>query len=476
MVNLSAPTMVSSDVGWAIGTSLAVAAQFVGNLGTVLQRRSHIESGSKPVLSRPLWIFGLSLIILASVSDFVALNFTTQSMLGGLGSLTLVANTIFAPLIAWEVLTFTHIWATVLIVIGCSVVVAYGPHSSDLYSPKQLFRLLAAPGFILFSVIMVAAGVALHFSLDGISKKVETRLTDERDRADALARAAARRRQARRRPRRSQPPFVLTESGISLDYSRVDRPWMSYHLHRSGFAVMSAIFGAANVLFGKILSQIMSSAVFSSSTAFYVDTTLSSALSVVALFCIILIVVGAVGQMKYINDATQRFEALLVQPIYQASWTLLSVAGGMVVQREWTLFADVSRASLFFLGILLTVSGAFVLSQVRASSSDSARAHKERSASARGDAAQRLREAGGKGTTDGAALRGGGEGSEADDGSPMLDGHERHKARPESGRALCDRLDAACAVDMDEDDEEGIVLLDNSSLAGSRRSGTGSTS
>ena len=78
MVNLSAPTMVSSDVGWAIGTSLAVAAQFVGNLGTVLQRRSHIESGSKPVLSRPLWIFGLSLIILASVSDFVALNFTSE--------------------------------------------------------------------------------------------------------------------------------------------------------------------------------------------------------------------------------------------------------------------------------------------------------------------------------------------------------------------------------------------------------------
>lgn len=81
MVHLSAPTMVSSDVGWAIGTSLAVAAQFVGNLGTVLQRRSHIESGAKPVLSRPLWIFGLSLIILASVSDFVALNFTSECRL-----------------------------------------------------------------------------------------------------------------------------------------------------------------------------------------------------------------------------------------------------------------------------------------------------------------------------------------------------------------------------------------------------------
>lgn len=398
-------------------------------------------------------------------------------MLGGLGSLTLVANTIFAPLIAWEVLTFTHIWATILIVIGCSVVVAYGPHSSDLYSPKQLFRLLAAPGFILFSVIMVAAGIALHFSLDRISNKVETRLTDERDKADALARAAARRRQARRKPRHSQPPFVLTESGIALDYSRVDRPWMSYHLHRSGFAVMSAIFGAANVLFGKILSQIMTSAVFSSSTAFYVDTTLSSALSVVALFCIILIVVGAVGQMKYINDATQRFEALLVQPIYQASWTLLSVAGGMVVQREWTLFADTSRASLFFLGILLTVSGAFVLSQVRASSSDSARAHKERDgASKRLGAKQRSRKGAAKGQSDGAALRGREEGSEAGDVTSAHSGHKRWEAHPESGRALCDRLDAACAVDMDEDDEEGIVLLDNSSLAGSRRSGTGSTS
>jgi len=78
---MSSPgVIVSSDVGWAIGTSLAISAQFVGNLGTVLQRRSHIDSGTSPVLHRPLWLFGLALIIAASISDFAALNFTSESV------------------------------------------------------------------------------------------------------------------------------------------------------------------------------------------------------------------------------------------------------------------------------------------------------------------------------------------------------------------------------------------------------------
>jgi hypothetical protein len=112
----------------------------------------------------------------------------------------------------------------------------------------------------------------------------------------------------------------------------------------------------------------MASAVFSSATAFFQHAGLFRMLAVAMLFCIIAIVVCSVGQIKYINDATTRFEALLVQPIYQATWTLLSVAGGMVVQREWALFADSWRAFLFFLGIAFTVSGALLLSQVRSAS------------------------------------------------------------------------------------------------------------
>jgi hypothetical protein len=75
----TSPHVFSAKMGWAIGTTLAVSAQFVGNLGTVLQRRSHIDDVShQPLLRRPLWLFGLFLIALASISDFAALNFTSE--------------------------------------------------------------------------------------------------------------------------------------------------------------------------------------------------------------------------------------------------------------------------------------------------------------------------------------------------------------------------------------------------------------
>lgn len=332
-------------------------------------------------------------------------------MLGGIGSLTLVANTIFAPLIAEEVLTWTHVWATVCIIMGCSMVVAYGPHSSEVYSARQLFDMLASPGFVLYIAFMAAAGFYLHNALTNISRAVESSIPAASSgpvfEGEAIRRAAVEARLARdveagdaglpaplhrtaappavplRRGRarghvpaarraggRGQPPYVETESGMILDYSKSRRPWTSYHIHRTGFAVMSAIFGALNVLFAKLLSQVMASAVLSAS-AFYEEASLASSMAVVVLFCIILIAVATVGQMKYINDATQRFEALLVQPIYQASWTLLSVTGGMVVQREWVLFTDYHKGALFFFGIFCTLSGAFLLSTVRASGVDS---------------------------------------------------------------------------------------------------------
>jgi hypothetical protein len=188
-------------------------------------------------------------------------------MVGGLGSLTLVANTIFAPLIAEEQLTWSHVWATMMIVLGCSVVVGYGPHTNEVYTPPQLWRIITSAGFITFMVLILGGGVLLHLTLSDISSKVEF-----------FVEVPAKRHQRRRKRRGSssssvgkphpteeqsrfiaarsqhgQPPFVQTQSGLVLDYSRINRPWMSFHIHRSGFPVLAAIFGALNVLFAKIL-------------------------------------------------------------------------------------------------------------------------------------------------------------------------------------------------------------------------------
>jgi hypothetical protein len=54
-------------------------------------------------VKQPLWLVGLSLVVFGSIADFTALSLGPQSLVAPLGSLTLVSNTIFAPLLLKEV-------------------------------------------------------------------------------------------------------------------------------------------------------------------------------------------------------------------------------------------------------------------------------------------------------------------------------------------------------------------------------------
>ena len=120
---------------WVVGVVLATFASAVSNLGLNLQKLTHVRNAAtaqasvEPVKSggyykQRLWALGLALIILGSVADFVALGFGAQSIIAPLGSLTLVANVIFAPLLLKEPITSRDVIATLTIVVGSALSVA----------------------------------------------------------------------------------------------------------------------------------------------------------------------------------------------------------------------------------------------------------------------------------------------------------------------------------------------------------------
>ncbi len=127
------------DYHWAVGVILAALAAIISNLGLNFQKLTHIknadqsEKAKKDYYKSSLWILGLAMIILGSVADFAALAFGAQSIIAPLGSLTLVSNVFFAPCLLGETLTARDIVATVTIMFGATIAVAFASHKDTIY-------------------------------------------------------------------------------------------------------------------------------------------------------------------------------------------------------------------------------------------------------------------------------------------------------------------------------------------------------
>jgi hypothetical protein len=77
-------------------------------------------------------------------------------------------------------------------------------------------------------------------------------------------------------------------------------------------------------------------------------------------------------QIRFLNEALQRFDALVIVPIFEAFWIGGGVIAGLVVYEEsdnYTLL----QAALFALGILITLAGVYSLAINRESSANERR-------------------------------------------------------------------------------------------------------
>eukprot|EP01006_Ploeotia_vitrea_P025318 TRINITY_DN58199_c0_g1_i4.p1 TRINITY_DN58199_c0_g1~~TRINITY_DN58199_c0_g1_i4.p1 ORF type:complete len:406 (+),score=200.15 TRINITY_DN58199_c0_g1_i4:71-1288(+) len=116
-----------------------------------------------PVDSRPavnycsqkLWLGGLSLVIIGSVCDFAALAFAAQSVVAPLGSLTLVSNLWLAQLLLGEKISRQEIVATLGIVTGSALAVAFASHEDVDYQIDELFALYAKLRFFIYAFLVL---------------------------------------------------------------------------------------------------------------------------------------------------------------------------------------------------------------------------------------------------------------------------------------------------------------------------------
>jgi drug/metabolite transporter (DMT)-like permease len=113
------------------------------------QKLQHLRSSAEPDAAKResyhsgwVWKVGLSLVVFGSVADFAALSFAPQSLVAPLGSLTLVSNVIFAPLLLKETVSRLDLAATATIIAGSVIAVSFASHSDQVftYVPARLIH------------------------------------------------------------------------------------------------------------------------------------------------------------------------------------------------------------------------------------------------------------------------------------------------------------------------------------------------
>mmetsp|Transcript_10690 Transcript_10690/g.17482 ORF Transcript_10690/g.17482 Transcript_10690/m.17482 type:complete len:801 (-) Transcript_10690:45-2447(-) len=345
----------SFKYSWVIAVVLCVIAAIVSNFGTNLQklawnkRRDEREqeaatyvstvtsanqaggaveySGSNTVSTvmtevpaslenetkfRRYWILGFLSILIGSIFDFAALGFGAQSVVAPLGSLTLVANIFFAQLMHGEKLSSRDVGATVVIILGCILSVAFASHKNEICDIDALLALYGKPRFAFYASSIILILLGSLFAVRYIERIVKVYGTK----------------------------------------SRRYRQLSVYH--RFLYSFLSGVVGAQSILFAKSLDELLVSSFQGDSKLFLAH--IGSYMIAIGMFCSIAL------QIYWLNCGLARWDALYVVPVFQAVWIVFSVIGGGVFYGEFNGFSFV-QASAFLAGVVLTVLGVYFLSQ-----------------------------------------------------------------------------------------------------------------
>jgi magnesium transporter len=333
---------IDMDWHWILGSCIALCAAVMANTGLNLQKLSHLEntyydpftrkrprpqSEKAGMMTRPRWWIGITLIVMASICDFAALSFAAQSIVATLGSLSLVANALIAPMIVNEKITSREWKAIALIMTGDVFAVLFGQHASETYTFNGLMSLYYTTSFAIYAACVSIAIVVIYMSINYIETTY-------------LA-----------------PP---NEDGSrEFRYTYNPRSCVAKY-HKFSHAMLSGIIGAQSVLLGKSCAELVKTMIAGRGNLFaHFSTYILLATMVLSIF----------GQLSFLNFALERFDALIVIPVFQTFWTLVSVIGGFVFYKEY-LNLQALQVIMFSIGLGCTIFGVHILAQRKSSTDD----------------------------------------------------------------------------------------------------------
>ncbi len=106
---------------------------------------------TRSYVTNPKWILGFAIYVFGNISNAFALTFASQSIITPLNSVNLVANTMLAPIFLGETLRQSDVYATALIIAGCTVTVLFGSHDDTVFTLHDLITNMQRTTFVAYA-------------------------------------------------------------------------------------------------------------------------------------------------------------------------------------------------------------------------------------------------------------------------------------------------------------------------------------
>lgn len=180
------------SVYFFIGLGLTIASSFVVSMGTVLQKKAHLDDLSKPLADRAprkagllfsrTWLCGFFMMVLLQIPlTFGALAVAPQSLVIPLGAgSTIVLTQILAVIVLKESMGRTEVLATILIVIGVILTTTANSNPSPILTPCQILNRYTQPDFfiplIVLLVGLILSTLSLHWTPQALPKRFQPAL------------------------------------------------------------------------------------------------------------------------------------------------------------------------------------------------------------------------------------------------------------------------------------------------------------
>ena len=327
---------------WWIGAMLAVFGSVGSNLGINIQKFSFLENSKRPIneqriyTKQPGWALGLCLVIGGSLCDFAALALAAQSIVAPIGSVTLVANMVFAQYWLKETLSRRDMFGTVLIILGSVLTVAFGDHSDPEYNLGDFRHFFGYTSSIIYALAVLGFCATLY-ALILYLRPMKRRIVEIKKSYETIDDDTVRQR-------------LITNNAELAAVTKRYQPWEK--VHPFFLCALSGALGAQSVMFGKMVSELIS-------TTLQGDNQLFSPFPYVFLISMLFFIFS---QIHFLALALAYFDALYCVPIFQCFFILISTVGGATFFQEFSNF-DTTQAIMFPLGIMVTLVGVFLLAQ-----------------------------------------------------------------------------------------------------------------
>lgn len=141
-----------------IGSSFIIKKKCLKKAGASGTRASE---GGYSYLKEPLWWAGMIAMVAGEALNFAAYAYAPAILVTPLGALSIIFSSVLAHFILKERLHIFGIFGCILCLVGSVSIVLHAPFERDIESVKQVWQLATEPGFIVYTLIILALVVVL---------------------------------------------------------------------------------------------------------------------------------------------------------------------------------------------------------------------------------------------------------------------------------------------------------------------------